>query len=1010
MLFSRIMNLRLAKTTKRTLVSVSIGIAIALFLFWLSIGNGLLPGYMNQLERIFYDLTFKISTLDDYQSENDSARVLQNMTLEDRIQVVDIDERSLDRLGAYNMWPRTHHARILDVLGDGGASVITFDILFKNADFGEEKTNELLSVVRKIAPQVPWTRDSAAIRSALNHDSILVDAVARNGNTIVCGLMAPRKIYVHETQWRPLSEPEWGNKIGTKFTIPFERMPPSSSDNMDLLDNVFPELAHAGRLGLVNVVPDEDGVHRKVPLFHGFPNPELYPESKPNYYPIIGLQTVLHLFGLRPNDLEIKPGDHVTIPKPFGIYRDSIGLLRTTYPNLTWPMMRSLIAHRQSLHKTENDTAQNRIEEISTRIIARAEKGDQISLEIYNAQTVSPVLVNTLLETSTTWERLQQAHNGSISLGKQVIASWNTDENLPLLSDTANGDEATIDRYTFDVLKEYRSDLTNMDSGQTRYLSSDLDLNYLRQLGKWKSNFIILNPDVLEDLLQLDTTKLAYLAPGGKPMRFGKPIRIPVDEQNRMQINYKGRYAVPANQRSFKQISYYDILAGRIDPGVYQGKIFVLGSTAPALFDLVSAPHESEYPGVLIHATLLENILNNHFLSILETNRQFLIVIVIAAICALIASFLKPLYSLPVMIVTIVAYYVVAYNYFMDGCYIGIARPVLTVVFCFFAMMVVRYIFEEKEKRFLNDAFRQYISPELIDQMVQNEVKPTLGGVKTDLSAFFTDIAGFSTFSEQIGDPSRLVELLNEYLTAMTDILVANQGTLDKYEGDAIVAFFGAPMPLANHRQSACITALKMQTKLLDLRRKWASEGNKWPKIVHEMHMRVGINSGDIVTGNMGSNMRKNYTMMGDAVNLAARLESAAKQYGAFIQVSRETVNGLEGDTILYRSLDRVRVVGKTEPVDTFELLALRSEAHLDLIELTETWEKARVLYNEMRWDEAESLFCRCLELEPHHPDRDPGCKTTPSHVYIERCKAYRAHPPVPPGTIWDGVHVATEK
>ena len=177
------------------------------------------------------------------------------------------------------------------------------------------------------------------------------------------------------------------------------------------------------------------------------------------------------------------------------------------------------------------------------------------------------------------------------------------------------------------------------------------------------------------------------------------------------------------------------------------------------------------------------------------------------------------------------------------------------------------------------------------------------------------------------------------------------------------------------------------------------------------MHMRIGINSGDIVTGNMGSTMRKNYTMMGDAVNLAARLESAAKQYGAYIQISEDTQKHLDKGRFIYRSLDTIRVIGKSQPVKTFELLAKPGCENEDsLKKLVEIWEQARSAYLAMEWDKAKELFTECLDYEPHHPDRDPGSKTTPSHVYIKRCEAYKINPPVQAGETWDGVFTATEK
>ena len=476
-------------------------------------------------------------------------------------------------------------------------------------------------------------------------------------------------------------------------------------------------------------------------------------------------------------------------------------------------------------------------------------------------------------------------------------------------------------------------------------------------------------------------------------------------------MNFKGRYNVVESKRTFQHLSYKDVASGNVDAGVYQGKIFILGSAAAALFDFVPVPSEENFPAVLIHATIIKNILEDDYIVTLAEKYQQLIVILLALLCLGLGLYFKSYISVAISLILMVAYIIVAYKYFERGLYIGVSKQLLAMLLTNITALVVQFYFENKEKSFINNAFKQYISPELIDAMVDNEIMPTLGGEKSNITAYFTDIASFSTFSEKIGDPSKLVELLNEYLTAMTDTLLGNKGTLDKYEGDAIIAFFGAPMPLENHAQSACDTAIDMQNKLMELRRKWASEGNKWPKVVHDMHMRIGINSGDIVTGNMGSTMRKNYTMMGDAVNLAARLESAAKQYGAYIQISEDTQSHLEEGRYLYRSLDTIRVIGKSQPVKTYELLARSGqENESKLKKLIETWERARECYLHMQWDDAIALFTECLDLEPHHPNRDPGSRTTPSHVYISRCETYKLTPPVAPGKTWDGVFTATEK
>jgi adenylate cyclase len=281
---------------------------------------------------------------------------------------------------------------------------------------------------------------------------------------------------------------------------------------------------------------------------------------------------------------------------------------------------------------------------------------------------------------------------------------------------------------------------------------------------------------------------------------------------------------------------------------------------------------------------------------------------------------------------------------------------------------------------------------------------PKLGGDAGIRTAYFTDIQGFSTFSEKL-TATKLVELLNEYLSVMTDILIEEQGTLDKYEGDAIIAFFGAPMPLPDHATRAVRVALRMQNALGDLRQKWTNEGNKWPKIVHDMRMRIGINSGEIVTGNMGSKLRMNYTMMGDAVNLAARLEESAKQYGIFIQISHFTYE-LVKDAFDCREIDTIRVVGKSEPITTYEPLGMKGQTPELLQKLQKSFALGLIHYKNQEWDLAIEQFKLSSQLEL---ERFPELshKTNPSKIYLARCEHFKLSPPP---NDWDGVYTLTEK
>lgn len=1008
------MQIKLSKKLKKLLIGFGLtSVLVFLILFLGNVQNPQLDGVRNgaeSLEYLFYDMFFKVKTGKTHNLEETGDKNALNSHYDPNIFIVDIDEPSLAKLGNYNTWDRSIHADVVKNLSNGGASAIGFDILFKNADFGEQKTQQVTTMLNKLSPDTPWDSLGGDIRTFYNYDSMLVSAVKESGNTIVCNIFDSYQSYKHESQWRPLSTAERADEIGYSST--FELSQVDSAQNIepkDLLDNIFPELAQAGaQMGSVNAYPDDDGVVRRVSLLYRFPNPELYSGTESKIYSTMPLMTLLHLFHQKPENVKIKMGQFIDLGKPFGIYRDSSEFYHTTFPQFSYPMFQAL--HKKIREAAKKPEENSQFIDISSKIIATKNSEGSVTFEIFEGQMLNETLSDALFQIDATMldslgedEEKEVAENITVKRDEEGA-------NRFVLTDSEEDEEAVITPYIVNTVKYFADSLQRLPPNKPTHISMDMDIHYDMAKKKWVSNLVILNNDVLTDIINTSEERINNLGEG-KEIRFGKVKQIPIDRWGHYQINYKGRYNTAETERVFQHLSYYDITKNRVDPGLFQGKIFILGSAAPALFDFVTAPHEENYPGVLTHATILQNILNDDFLVTLQERYQQIIVVLLALVCLLVGLYVKSYISIALSFVLMGGYLGIAYHYFEQGLYLGASKQIFAILFTNIIALIIQFYFETKEKRFLGNAFKQYISPELIDEMVNNEIMPTLGGSKSNITAYFTDIASFSTFSEKIGDPSKLVELLNEYLTAMTDTLLENKGTLDKYEGDAIIAFFGAPMPLPNHAQNACDSAVDMQTKLMALRKKWAGEGNKWPKVVHDMHMRIGINSGDIVTGNMGSTMRKNYTMMGDAVNLAARLESAAKQYGAYIQISEDTQKHLDEGRFIYRSLDTIRVIGKSQPVKTFELLAKPGcENEAQLYKLVEIWEQARTAYLAMDWDRAEKLFTECLDYEPHHPDRDPGSKTTPSHVYIKRCEAYKVNPPVAQGETWDGVFTATEK
>ncbi len=507
---------------------------------------------------------------------------------------------------------------------------------------------------------------------------------------------------------------------------------------------------------------------------------------------------------------------------------------------------------------------------------------------------------------------------------------------------------------------------------------------------------------------------------------------IPTDMTGELLINYLG----PPG--TFPQYSITDILNDNVEKGTFRDKIVIIGSIATGAHDLRNTPFSGTHPGMEVHATVIDNILKNDFISKPQWAKMYdiMAIIILGVLIGIIIPRTGAIIGISSTVVLIAVQIIGSRWLFSQfGLWVNMVYPLLIVILTYPSLTAYHYLVEEKNKRFLHSTFSSYLSPELIEDMVSSETMPELGGEARIITAYFTDIRGFSVFSEKL-TAQQLVELLNEYLSEMTDTLLRERGTLDKYEGDAIIAFVGAPMNIPDHTLRACRAAVGMQNALLELREKWKEEkispdqperntknvppdqwapGDKWPRVVHDMKMRIGINSGEIVVGNMGSSTRMNYTIMGDSVNLAARLEAGAKQYGIYTAVTEYTLN-LEYinefgqkeramDLVETRFIDNITVVGKSEPVKIYELCAMKGDLAPQEVELIGIFNRGMDFYLNMDWDKAIRYFRESLKIE-----RIPDGDTTPSEVFIKRCMLYKKHPPVPQGVKWDGVFRMTKK
>ncbi len=463
-------------------------------------------------------------------------------------------------------------------------------------------------------------------------------------------------------------------------------------------------------------------------------------------------------------------------------------------------------------------------------------------------------------------------------------------------------------------------------------------------------------------------------------------IQVPTDEDGRLLINYLG----PAN--TFPHYSASDILADRIPSEKISGKIALVGATATGIYDMRNTPFSSVYPGVEIHATVIDNILHQNFL--INSGLILFIDLCVIIFTGLLVGILLPrmkavagvVFTLLLLSLFIIInrYIFVAFNIWMNVVY-----PALTIITAYLGITVYRYVTEEREKKKIRGAFQYYLTASVVNEILKDPDKLKLGGDKKNLSVMFSDIRGFTSISEKLS-PEKLVQLLNEYLTAMTNIVFKYDGLLDKYIGDAIMAVFGAPLDQPDHARRCCLTALEMMSELKRLQVKWESEG--WPPI----NIGIGINTGDMVVGNMGSEMRFDYTVMGDSVNLASRLEGTNKEYGTNIIISEFTHDVIKDD-FFCRELDAVRVKGKKRPVRIFELLGeMKNKPQWQAF--TALFEDGLNAYRNCMWDEAATAFTRALELRPDD---------YPSRLYIERCEDYKENSP---GEDWDGVFTMTKK
>jgi adenylate cyclase len=424
----------------------------------------------------------------------------------------------------------------------------------------------------------------------------------------------------------------------------------------------------------------------------------------------------------------------------------------------------------------------------------------------------------------------------------------------------------------------------------------------------------------------------------------------------------------------------------------FKGRSVLVGATAVGLYDLRNTPMEANYPGPELHLTMLANLLQNDFLKQWPLEGRLMPWIIFALGCALSVAWtlFGSLASMGLFISVIgIVIGLDLWSFLHNQTLLHSSLLYLTIFVCFFSIQIFKYFTEEKKKRELKSTFSKYVSPAVVDELLKDAANLKLGGRRERMTAFFSDVRGFTTISEKLA-PEELSRVLNLYLTPMTEIVFKNSGTLDKYMGDAIMAFFGAPVRTKDHAKNACRCALESIEKLKELQKSFEE------KNIPMIDIGIGINTGDMSVGNMGSNIVQNYTIMGDAVNLASRLEGINKEYGTRIIISEFTYEEVK-DSFTAREVDLVRVKGKLAPVRIYELLSegpLPKEraAHI------EAYDAALTAYQAKDFSTAMAKFQIAESLTQNDPV---------AAIYIKRCENYIESPPPPD---WDGVFIMKTK
>jgi len=851
--------------------------------------------------------------------------------MDPRLGTIDIDDRSIEAEGRYQDWTRDKYTEVVRILSMYGAHTVAFDIYFADPSAKVVTEDQLRKLSDYDAESLERLIASVDYDEQFRQVLIAADNVYLAQYSVISGDKA-------------LRSPDQDEALQTIRQRSPRLLVDAEQSTLTRITDFTPPLKmlrNAARgFAFAQSIPDVDGTRRRYPLVY---------QCEDVVFPSLALMVVCDYLQVPLKRVEVLPGEHVRLPdarlrgdriKDIEIPIDEHGNM-----NVNWV--------------GEWVQTFNHYPHILLRWVFR----QQLLEKTKELLAADPTL---LKQTGIIFKTLNETGFLDREENRKALITWVRARGI---------EQAILQDPQLDAEAFWRSKGLPNPGQEQLYMFNQIKLN--NRLA-----------DQLASGRDPETTELKTLFPdfSSEDIAAGKHfIRSHLTD---------GQLVREARPLYFYPFAAYE---GRLlYPDEIKGKILLYGLTATGTEDLNVTPFQGDYPMVGIYPNVLNTILNEQFITHIPTWMDAVLIVALGVLLSLVVPRLKVLHGAALVAAVVLFYAVIAFFSFTHlGLWLDMVGPLTTLIVGYLALTIYGYVIKEKEKDFVQGAFGHYLSPAVVDQIMENpEMVEQLGGEERVMTAFFSDIASFSTISEYL-TPGELVQFINEYLSEMCDIIEHYGGTIDKFEGDAIVAFFGAPIFYEDHAMRAVLSCIDQQHQLVELRQRWSQDGAIPPRLEELRqrweaqgrtftHVRMGVTAGPMIVGNMGSKNRTDYTMMGDTVNLAARFESGQKIYGTGIMVNDLIYEQIK-DAVETRKLDVIQVMGKEEPVIAYEVLDRKGALSPEKYQILELFNQGLEAYNAFQFSEAQKVFEQALEIDP---------ADGPSALYADRCEEFAAHPP----------------